>query len=411
MTELPRTALDKLARQQPATPHPDADLLTGFVEGGLNDAERSVVLNHVAACAQCREVLALAAPEAVPEPEFALAAAPASSTTQVPARASWFRWPVLRWGAVVAAVVVVTAALALRPWRTTPRADRVTIAEEAATPAEKPAPAPGTKAPESIPPQTRGNMADKRPVAPEKKEKAMAVAKPPARKVAPEIYDRVDGQGRQRESDVAVVAGATASAKPSATDSAEVARAQKPESAAGAMARRDSGVAPAAPPASRPPAAAQSAEAETEAVAPGEGVGSIGKLGRASKSANADTLVYRKGAQLAGTAQPVGTKARWTISPEGQVERSLDGGQTWVPVVIVRGAKFRTVSAVENDVWAGGDALYHSSDAGQHWTRVALPTGNLITRIDFSGPRSGQVTTTAGEVWTTDDAGRTWSRK
>jgi len=48
---------------QPAGPHPDADSLTAFAENALADKDRVQLLQHLGTCAECREVLYLAAPE------------------------------------------------------------------------------------------------------------------------------------------------------------------------------------------------------------------------------------------------------------------------------------------------------------------------------------------------------------
>jgi hypothetical protein len=45
-------------------PHPDPDTLTAYAEQLLPQDERNLVLNHLAACSQCREVVMLSLPEA-----------------------------------------------------------------------------------------------------------------------------------------------------------------------------------------------------------------------------------------------------------------------------------------------------------------------------------------------------------
>jgi hypothetical protein len=79
---------------------------------------------------------------------------------------------------------------------------------------------------------------------------------------------------------------------------------------------------------------------------------------------------------------------------------------------------FKALAATGPEVWAGGSnsMLYHSLDAGAHWTRV-LPssagtvlTGD-ITALEFSDPQHGRITTSASEVWTTADNGQTWLKQ
>ena len=102
MQNVPKIVRARLQRQKPATaePHPDADLLTAFAEHSLPAPERDHVLDHLARCGHCRQVVALALPaiEAV---------TPASSENT--ARIGWLSWPVLRWGVVAAGVLAVTS--------------------------------------------------------------------------------------------------------------------------------------------------------------------------------------------------------------------------------------------------------------------------------------------------------------
>ena len=128
-------------------------------------------------------------------------------------------------------------------------------------------------------------------------------------------------------------------------------------------------------------------------------------------------------------SRPAVPLARWTLTsspaggsnlaagsqPTGQVQRSLDGGQTWGVVPIAEGVSFRAVFAAGDGVWAGGSngALYHSSDGGDHWTRVRVgdDAGEIsgdIVAINFSDTDHGRVTTSDGVTWMTADGGRHW---
>jgi hypothetical protein len=79
---------------------------------------------------------------------------------------------------------------------------------------------------------------------------------------------------------------------------------------------------------------------------------------------------------------------------------------------------FRAVSAMSTEVWAGGVAgvLYHSDDAGTHWTRVVpATTGTMLTSdivtVEVPSPKYVKLATSNSEVWTTNDDGRTWQKQ
>src|SRR5215831_7855241 len=97
MSEVPKIVRQRLGSAA-ASAHPDADLLTAFAEQSLTDRERGQVLAHLSQCIDCREVVSLAMPEIE---TLAVAANPRTS--------SWMKWPVLRWSALAACVVVVAA--------------------------------------------------------------------------------------------------------------------------------------------------------------------------------------------------------------------------------------------------------------------------------------------------------------
>jgi Carboxypeptidase regulatory-like domain/Photosynthesis system II assembly factor YCF48/Putative zinc-finger len=149
-----------------------------------------------------------------------------------------------------------------------------------------------------------------------------------------------------------------------------------------------------------------------------------------------------------------GLLPRWTITSTGGLQRSFDQGKTWQTVDVnanhasfggaaslevaaktsrakvkdkeVDKARkqdaatltFRAVAATGLDVWAGGSAgaLYHSLDAGNHWTRIiptstgAILTGDIIS-LQFPDPQHGTLSTSTSEVWTTSDDGQTWQKQ
>jgi photosystem II stability/assembly factor-like uncharacterized protein len=102
----------------------------------------------------------------------------------------------------------------------------------------------------------------------------------------------------------------------------------------------------------------------------------------------------------------------WSLSPNGDVQRSLDSGRTWQSLTVA-GSPFRAINALGNDIWVGGNAgaLYHSADAGQSWTKISPVSTDDVTHIEFSDAQNGLLNTANGEVWTTSDGGRSWHSK
>jgi hypothetical protein len=103
ITSVPNIATRRLRVKVEAGIHPDSNALAAFVERSLNQHEQADIFEHLAHCMECREVVALALPPQIDT---------AASSTAV-SSSGWLSWPVLRWGAVGACVVVVGAAVTL----------------------------------------------------------------------------------------------------------------------------------------------------------------------------------------------------------------------------------------------------------------------------------------------------------
>jgi len=140
----------------------------------------------------------------------------------------------------------------------------------------------------------------------------------------------------------------------------------------------------------------------------------------------------------------------WSISSSGGLQRSYDRGASWQVVDVnatpasfdalsvskrataspakakdLQSLKrdsaspiFRAVAANAADVWAGGSGgiLFHSTDAGNHWTRVqpasagGALTGDIVS-VEFVDIQHGRVATSTAETWITSDAGQSWQRQ
>jgi hypothetical protein len=98
MQNVPKIVRERLQAATPAVNHPDADALTAFAEHSLPAGERDVVLEHLARCGDCRDVVALALP--------------ATEPVQVvvnPSPRGWLTWPALRWAFVAAGIVAIAS--------------------------------------------------------------------------------------------------------------------------------------------------------------------------------------------------------------------------------------------------------------------------------------------------------------
>lgn len=131
-------------------------------------------------------------------------------------------------------------------------------------------------------------------------------------------------------------------------------------------------------------------------------------------------VIERKGKSSLGNVAALSAMpmAQWTLSPEGKLQRSLDGGKNWQLLTSAPGGSFRALSASGADIWVGGNGgtLLHSTDSGVTWTPVHVAAGGQrltadVSHIDFTDSTNGAVTAATREVWTTSDGGKTWTRK
>ena len=456
MTELPKivpkVVYDRLQAAVPERVHPDADLLTAFTEQRLSVTERDSVLEHLALCGDCRDVIALA----LPAPD--IVAAPVANETEadravsragVPARHQRrFAWPSLPWTALAAGVAVVAAVLLLHPGKLNlailPSANRqiATTVPPASIPQIASSSSLSLSSSSSLDQSEdlaksedkTGEVRPKAELRLSKKLKTGQVVKPPLPAASGFLLaDNKKDSGVADKLSAAPSAGARAAAPISrgATETVEVsgaaaAVAMEPSTENALMARNEAPAIEKAKPALQG-VEAQGVEAEVNerqkaetALVPGP--------------AKLQARNVMSAAKLASPASPpLAHNITWAITA-GVLQRSLDSGRSWQNAVRAD-HPLLCYASHDDDVWTGGQAgtLFHSADSGATWVRVqpsikgqALSSdithidvrrrdvrGNLSGNVrgDVSGLAEIVISTGNSELWGSTDGGRTWEKK
>ncbi|HUR37045.1 MAG TPA: zf-HC2 domain-containing protein, partial [Terriglobales bacterium] len=449
MTDTPKSGLPKVAAARlraggGGSVHPDANLLAAFSEKALPESEREQVLTHLAACADCREILSLSQP-------------PVEEMQMAVERRGWFglRPEFMRWAIVGAsATVVVAAVLLMKPEQ---RSNHVPLGEEFSQSVPQSAPAQAPKAQESEESKrssagsanaladkgtkdgpVTGYLGDQREeVAVSRLAKknsapaAMMAPPPPAPGVSGRAMggvlggvmtaDRLSGNRPAATPAPMVMADAgnehkqaTGSTAASQIPSAQVAESQvearndKAEAAASqgfqlAQAKEKAGEK------ARPDNSADSskfnvatgksaakddaASLELEAAARGRAPA------KATKSSEA--LTYRKAF--------LDAERTWRIA-NGKLQWSLDAGKTWHGIQTNGDVKFLSVDARQSSVWAGGASgvVMRSADGGATWVPVEKGWSGDVVYLKFEDAKRGVLRTSSKEEWFTEDGGATW---
>lgn len=440
MPELPKIVRARLNAASPGD-HPGPDVLNAFAEKALTDAERTHVLTHLSRCADCRDVVAVAMPAEIEKTS-------ADTSIDTARGAFWFRWRVLRWGALAACMVIVGSAVLMK--RTLMMSDgtkAVAIREE---------PLANQLAYERRTDSMASSSRERDEVSRTGQDAAMnAALQPPSNKLtgegqaknlkkalpqmpsapAPMLMEKKNhGSFVAEVGHGAGVGGAAVAGKLQylpMTPPASLAEGRQSPPGPSPIAPKSSETAGLQTAATAPEAEAPTAPADSgdmdKKEAPGKAKPASSPFfdrmtDAATETATSRELVMskeiaakanRERAYLANT--PV---SRWTISSDGQLQHSIDSGKTWQPVAVADHAAFRALSANGPDIWVGGSsgALYHSTDSGGHWQQVKPAAGgaNLtsdVAAIEFIDVRRGKITTSTGEVWFTENAGQTWHKQ
>jgi len=465
MTDVPKIVYDRLraARPQRALPdrpledrvedraapdraHPDADLLTAFTEQALSATERDSVLEHLALCRDCREVIALALPVADIVATPIATEIEADRATPIAAKSkrnflTVFAWPSLRWAALAAGVAVVASVLLMHPGKLN-QTTLSSVNRQVATTA--PPASAQQMAPSSVPASSIASSAtdhsaisartnEARPkseMRPSKKLNAGEAVTPLHQAQRGTLLaENKKGSGQGIGRSAAPSAGAVAFDAPTsrqATETVEVSGAtaavEVPPSADDTlMARNETpAIERAKPPLQEPAPPGKEMKVNEQqntqaAVVPG--------LARPQARAMVSS------AKLASpVSQPLAHRVTWVITG-GVLQRSLDSGQSWQDALRADHPLLCYASHGEN-IWAGGlvGTLFHSADGGVTWVQVqpsskgqklSSDVTHIEVRADVRGDVRGGVrgpaeivlSTSNSEIWSSADGGRTWEKK
>ena len=466
MQNVPKFVLKRLKETPSAGgSHPDADLLTAFAEQSLSGNERARLMEHLALCGDCRDVVALALPATE------TVAMPVASATRI----GWLTWPALRWGALAAGILAV-ASIGMVEYSHRNQQQEIVASNQtqgsAAVRAFERAPI----TPQAAVPQTemgKKTLAGSRILA--------------AHKAAPEARPAQLAAGSAGGIGGGVFAGngsGSGAGIGSGSGGGVAVRDQNPvpdmrqQLKAGTVSEtiEVSGAAGAVNTESATISQDVVAQNQTGVPLQGRKVADLDVVkakdpvpGQAAASAAPPQLASPGPLQTSASLM-VRALPRWTVSSSGVLQRSFDGGNTWENVNPVLNPEliggrvamasaartdaagldraeqsqaaqsqakpsqdkqdrkvmaapnpapvFRAVAVSGLEVWAGGSdgALYHTSDGGNRWTRVTpLTTAMVLTGdvigIQFSDTQHGKISTSTAEIWTTSDAGQTWQKQ
>jgi hypothetical protein len=434
MESVPKIVQERLKAAAVTVDHPDPDVLTAFSESALPERERGRLLEHLAHCAECREIIALALPAEEP-----------LEAVVHPVRGKWLTWPRLRWGLVAAGVIVVGSFGVLRYERATHPA---TVASFEPSRNDESARAKNQAEPLTT---SRDDLEKKADGAPNSSVARKQTPNPEAKEFdSSKALGTLQG-GSKNENALVVIGNTGARVRSPALPHGPKPPLQQWQQNMIANANNANAFQSQAPvPAAPPPFAHETANqltaapvpapsttgsnmggpvsadkkvqsldnvaANSRSVAPfssaGANAGEVARAKPAEAQANAPQAQYAQdyavspaeSSNFAPSGSLVPESSRWAINSVGGLQRSLDQGKTWQDVDVNSGSEvsggvnlslamksspakaavkdkaasktksivFRTVAANGPDVWAGGSEgnLYHSVDSGDHWMRI-----------------------------------------
>jgi hypothetical protein len=335
-----------------------------------------------------------------------------------PAKPKWLPWPVVRWGAVAAAVAVVAIAVIVQAPRYQERAPQSASVPVAAAKAKAEPEASFASAdakPPAVPATSATPVGLTKEAGPKGGEMAYTAAA--GKKVASPTAE-MDKLAAAPALPAPVMAQATRQAEAKLQKRAETATGgmvgtMAPSEQAAAPGQADMAVAP--KPAGQPTAsnenvvmarsapAAKSTPAREER---GNYAADAYRYGGATASGSGAGVAINGQRDASQDFRVRGIAYKWTVTSDGRVQRSTDG-RTWFYVPVDPKARLRALASDGDEVWVGGEraALYHSSDSGETWAKVAMDrvAGDIIRIVINSDTL--QISTSAGQTISMSHAG------
>ena len=405
MEKLPKIVASQLARGAGALPpgaeaHPDPDLLTAFVERSLPERERGQVVGHLAECAACRDVVALAQPELV-------TSNPAFTPKPFVSRGFWLRWGALAACAVLAVTLVPRHSLEEKsPVVATKRADESPAvstemsrneATDQATDQAKPRVAASPSQPvaeTSLPSQ----------FLPALKRKAVDLDR--RARQAPEI---ALGKEQATAGILNIETGKVAAPVSLADKKAEAIQADQLTAAKPSTRQREENSYSTAAGGVVFGGTTQTVEVASSPAAVEKDKDVREELHASSAPINGRALSLGKAAWQA---------ALWQITAAGELQCSFDSGKSWESVSLGQPVRLRVMAMSGLHVWVAGNngVLFHSRDGGSKFTDVAVKdkhaslTGDIVV-LEFADALHGRLETAGHEVWATSDGGKSWRKQ
>ena len=416
---------------------PDASTLAAYFERSLTATETAQCESHFSSCALCQEQLA-----ALVRSEPAAAAKPAADRKPTFALAWSWRWM----APVGAAVVVLVFVLSFKtlyapvqspmgtdlmvrrepanqpPAASAPQQSAAATAEKSKTLATAPAPKALSSAAENIGKMAVDETKLRKEMAPgvagragqELKDRSALVAGSGAGAIAGQPIGKPAEEEKNIPAMESRVVGAQAEAakaqvRPNVVDRLQAA----PAAAAPEQAKKEQQVvveagaqalaapAPSQLPASKPAAARK--EGATGQKAAADAQFAVGEVQQARSNLRAAPEELVVSTPKSGVL--------WRIKNFVHIERTQDGGKTWVLQKNPTQENILAASAASETVcWAGGSngVLLRTTDGGENWEQMHSPTKNAIVSLKAGDQLVVTVVSADGHTYETRDAGAHW---